>query len=132
MDFKIRINSASVDATEDSYEEGELDFANSWSIDSLRNKTFNNVDELVAAVHDAEWVFSADKSDYGYIDGRIDSDATVTDKYEIPTEDEYEAWKRGELMLYNAHLMIYVTMVPAGMDHKMTEDEARSFGLEIY
>lgn len=132
MQYRIRIDYANVEVDEDSYEEGELDYVNSWSIDSLKGKTFDNVDELVQAINRAEWVFSADKSDYVYIDGRIDTDAAVNVDNVEPSKDEYEAWKRGELMLYNAHLMVGVTMVPAGMDHEMTPEEAESFGLEVY
>lgn len=131
MQYKIRVDYATVEVSEDSYNEGELDYVNSWTIDSLVGKTFNNVDELIKAINNAEWVFSDNKSDYVYIDSRIDTDATVNVDNEEPSEYEYEAWKRGELMLYNAHLMVGVTMVPTGLEHDMTEEEAESFGLDI-
>lgn len=132
MDYIIRVDYAHVEVDEDSYEEGELGYVNSWSIDSLKGKTFDNVDELVQAINNAEWVFSADKSEYAYIDGRIGTDATVNENNEEPDEEEYAAWKSGELMLYTAHLMVGVTMIPTGMDHEMTPEEAEAFGLEVY
>lgn len=131
MQYKIRVDYATVEVTEDSYSDGELDYVNSWSIDSLKGKTFDNADELIKAINDAEWIFSDNKSDYVYIDSRIDTDATVNVDNEKPSDYEYEAWTHDELMLYNAHLMVGVTMVPSGLEHDMTEEEAESFGLAI-
>lgn len=132
MQYKIRVDYADVDVHEDSWEEGELDYVNSWDLNhELANKTFNTVDELIKAVADTSFCFSDDKGYYAYIDGHIDTDATVNADNEEPSNEEYEAWKRGEIMLYNAYLRIGVTMVPTGMEHKMTEEEAESFGLQI-
>lgn len=132
MQYKIRVDYAEVDVYVDSWDEGELDYVNSWDLNhELANKTFNNVDDLVKAVAKVSFCFSDDKGDYGYVDGNIDTDATVNNDNEEPSGEEYEAWKRGDIILYNAHLRIGVTMVPVGMDHKMTEEEAESFGLYL-
>lgn len=134
MDYKIRIDYTDIEVAEDSWTEGELEYVNSWDLNyELKNKTFNTIDELVQAVADASYCFSNDKANYYFFDtGRIDTDATVNADNEEPSVDELAAWKRDEIMLYNAHLRIGVTMVPIGMDHKMTEEEAKSFGLPIY
>ena len=133
MQYKIRVDYAEVDVHENSWEEGELDYVNSWDLNyELEDKTFDTVDELIKTVSDVTFCFPNDKNYYCYIDGRIDGDVTVNEDNEEPSNEELEAWKRGELMLYNAHLRIGVTMVPTGMEHKMTEEEAENFGLQIY
>jgi len=133
MDFKIRVDYADVEVYEDSWDEGELDYVNSWDLNhELKHKTFNTVDELVEAVAKVSYCFSNNKSDYVYIDGRISTDATVNENNEEPDKEEYAAWKSGELMLYVARLTLKVTMIPAGMDHEMTKEEAERFGLEVY
>lgn len=132
MEYKIRVDYAGVEVYEDTYNEGEGDYVNYWEVD-VAGRTFNNVDELVAAVNKASYgVFSADKGDYVYIDGRIDTDAEVDVDNDTPSDEQYEEWKAGEIMLYVARLAIGVTMVPDGYDHEMTEEEAESFGLPVY
>lgn len=132
MEYKLYIDYASVEVYEDTYEDGEGQYVNSWDISEIVGDTYDDVDALITAINKASGVFSTDKSDYYYIDGRIDTAAEVNvDNYE-PTEDEYALWKRGELMLYAAHLSVGVTMVPTGFEHEMTEEEAEAFGLEVY
>lgn len=133
MEYVIRIDYADVEVYEDSYEDGEGEYVNSWSIDGLKGKTFSNVDELTAAINEASYdVFSANKSDYVYIDGRIDSDAEVDVDNYVPSEEQYAEWKAGEIMLYVARLSVGVSMIPVGYDHEMTPEEAAAFGLEVY
>lgn len=131
MGYRIRIKYAEVEVCEDSYEEGELNYVNSWDIDSLKHQEFDDINSLIEAIADASYIFTADKGDYVYIDGRIDTDATVNSDNELPSDEEYAAWRRGELMLYNAHLMVGLEMVPNGYTHDMTEEEAEAFGLYL-
>ena len=132
MEYVIRVDYAGVEVYEDSYGEGEGDYVNHWDIDTLKGKIFNNVDELVAAINEASYdVFSANKGDYVYFDGRIETDAEVDVDNDVPSEDQYAEWKAGDLMLYVARLTIKVTMVPTGYDHEMTYEEAEAFGLEV-
>lgn len=129
MEYLIKIKYAEVEIDEDSWEEGELDYVTRYSIDSLEGQEFEDIDSLIKAIADESFIFTADKDDYVYIDGRIDTDATVNADTELPSEEEYEAWKQGKLMLYTAHLFCGLEMVPKGYKHDMTEEEAESFGL---
>lgn len=132
MQFKIRVDYAEVEVYEDSYEEGEGAYVNSWDIDALKGMTFDTAEDLVKAIAKNSWVFSEDLADYVYIDGRIDTDATVDVNNETPSDADFVAWRKGELMLYNAHLLCGVTMVPTGTEHEMTPEEAEAFGLSVY
>lgn len=130
MDYMLKVEDADVEIVVDDYERGELDFVNRFSM-SITGNAYYTIEELLDAINTEMSVFTTNKEYYNYIDGRIDTDATVNDKYEEPTEEEYEMWKRGELTLYNAHLCCAITMVPAGLDHELTEEEAAAFGIFI-
>lgn len=132
MEYNIRIKYAEVEVAEDSYEQGELGYVNSWDIPHLKGREFDTIESLIQAIADETYIFSDDKQDYIYIDGRIDTDATVNDLNERPSDAEYEDWKRGEIKLYNAHLLCGLEMVPKGYTHDMTDEEAEEFGLEVY
>ena len=128
MDFKFKVKYADVDIVVDDYEEGELDSVNRFSL-GIDGEVYNTIDDLLIAINYAMDVFTTNPSDYYYIDGRIDTDATVNKAYEEPTDEEYEMWKRGELELYNAHLCCAIRMVPTGGEHDLTEEEAAAEGI---
>lgn len=128
MDFKFKVKYADVETAVDDYEEGELDSVDRFSL-GIDGEVYNTIDDLLIAINYAMDVFTTNPSDYCYIDGRIDTDATVNENNEEPSEEEYEMWKRGELTLYNAHLFCAITMVPTGLEHSLTEEEAAAEGI---
>ncbi len=117
---------AIVDVYEDSYNEGEGDYVNGWDFD-IRG-SFDTIQQLVTKL--AEYGFSDNPNDYVYLDGTLQSDAFQDADGIEPSNSDIEAWKRGEITLYNAHLVL-----PLGVGsaiHQMTEDEAEAFGIPIY
>jgi hypothetical protein len=69
-------------------------------------------------------------------DSTIQTDATVSysDQYGIeePSEKQWVQFRKGQINLANAHLWVRVEMVPVGLTHPMTEEEAEAFGIPIY
>lgn len=117
-----------VDVLVDSYEQGEGEQVNSWTFQVADG--FQSAQELINDIADSSGIFSDDINDYVVLDSSLQTDATVNAENEIPTEEELEAWKRGELELYVAHL--WVRLQVGSKTHDMTEDEAEAFGLSVY
>lgn len=134
------INYADVEVCEDTYDGGEGDYVNRWSVPGLRGKEYDSLQELVSAIHDADDIFSDSLVDYQYIDGRIDTDAEVdVDNYE-PSEADYQMWRNGDLMLYVAHLCVGVTVneyryINGELDdevtRELTEEDVEDTGMDI-
>ena len=128
-DMKIIVKSkAFVDITVDDYEQGALDMVNSWDFD-VRGE-YDTIQELIDRIANESYIFSDNIADYYYMDGRIGTSAMVDADNSVPTEDQYEAWKRGEETLYIADL--YLPLEVGGGSHEMTEEEAEAFGLALY
>ena len=128
-DMKIIVKSeAFVDITVDDYEQGALNMVNSWDFD-VRGE-YDTLQELIDRIADESYVFSNNIADYYYMDGRIGTSAMVDADNSVPTDDQYEAWKRGEETLYIADL--YLPLEVGGGSHEMTEEEAEAFGLALY
>ena len=124
--MQIIVNSkAYVDVYEDDYEQGEGAHVNTWEAD-VRG-TYRSIQDLVNAI--SQYGFSDNVSDYGYIDGRIFTDAMVDVDNDEPSAAQIEAWKRGEEQLYAARFDVTVNV---GDVHPMTEEEAESLGIGIY
>lgn len=119
---------AFVDITEDDYEQGAVGpYVNSWDFD-VRGE-YNSADELIKAIANNSYVFSDKLEDYYFMDGSLRTSAEVDVDNEIPSEGQYEAWKRGEEQLYIADMYLAIEV---GSVHEMTDDEAEAFGLQIY
>ena len=120
---------AYVDIYEDSYEQGELGYVQTW--DFPIGTEFDSAEELIKNIASSASIFSDDIRNYLVSeDGMLYSDAMVNVDNEEPDEAEMEAWRRGELTLYNAHLGIALK-VGSGV-HEMTYDEAEAFGFDTY
>lgn len=117
-----------VDVMVDSYEQGEGEQVNSWTFQVADG--FRTAQELIDDIAESSGIFSNDINDYVVLDSSLQTDATVNAENDIPTEEELEAWKRGELELYVAHL--WVGLQVGSKTHDMTEDEAEAFGLSVY
>lgn len=117
-----------VDVAVDSYEQGEGKQVNSWTFTIA--DSFRTAQDLIDDIAESSFIFSNDINDYVFLDGSLQTDATVNADNDIPTQEELEAWKRGELELYVAHL--WVRLDVGASTHMMTEDEAEAFGLSVY
>lgn len=50
-DYKILVKWCSADVYEDSYEEGELDYVNTWDMREYVGKTYDSIEDLIKALH---------------------------------------------------------------------------------
>ena len=119
---------AYVEVYEDSYEQGEGEFSEDW--DFTIDTSFDNAQELIDDISDSVGIFTKNLSDYVFLDGSLQTDATVNEYNELPTDEELEAWTRGEIKLYVAHL--WVDLEVGSGSHEMTDDEAEAFGFSLY
>ena len=125
----IIANGGDVEIHEDSYEQGELEYVNSWNIEI--NGYFDTVEEFIAALSkELYWHLDPAACDFG--EGVFRAYLTVNAENEEPSEYEYEQWKKGELMLYTADIFVPLECGPRPEKHDMTDDEARSFGFEVW
>lgn len=118
-----------VDVMVDNYEQGEGEQVNSWDF-SVSSEPYNSAQELIDDIARHSGIFSNNIADYVVLDGSLQTDAEVTVDNEIPTDADYEAWKRGELELFVAHL--WVNLQVGAETHDITDDEAEGFGLSVY
>lgn len=134
------IDYAEVEVCEDSYDKGEGDYVNSWSIPGLSGKEYDSLQELVSAIHEADYVFSNNIENYTYIDHRIDTDAEVDVDNCEPSEADYQMWRNGDLMLYVAHLCVGVTVneyryinckLDEEITRELTEEDVEDTGMNI-
>ena len=114
-----------VDVYEDSYESGQGDQVNSWDFD-VRGE-YDTFEELVAAIDEVLY-FGLTADDYVFIDGSIQSSASVDADNYPANDNDFELFKRGELALYIADVYLAVNV---GDTHVMTEDDASSFGIDL-
>lgn len=123
----IIVNSkAYVDITEDNYENGaDMNIINQWDFD-VRGE-YSSIEQLIEAIADRSYVFSNNINDYSFGDGALHTSAMVNADNEVPSEYEYEAWKRGEESLYIADMYLYLGV---GSVHDMTNEEAQAFGIK--
>lgn len=127
-DMKIIVKSKGyVDVTLDDYENGALDQVNSWDFD-VRG-TYSTAQELIDAIANATYVFSNKIDDYYFMDGSIRTSAEVDADNDVPSDAQYEAWKRGEENLFIADL--YLSIEVGSESHEMTDEEAESFGFNV-
>ena len=128
----LKVQFAEVEVYQDVYDQGEKDYVNSWSIDEIKGMTFKTAADLVQAINYYSGIFSDKIEDYVYIDGRIDTDAFVNEDNDEPTPAEIQIWRNGELMLYNAHLLVGLCLVPENYEEDFTEERAEEYGFSIY
>lgn len=113
-----------VDVYEDSYEEGELDYANGWDFD-IRG-SYDSLQDIINAVYKETYIFSKDLKYWEYDeDLGLYTDATVNVENGEPSSSEMKAFKNGEINLYNAHVQFRVEIVSE--PHIMTYTEFETF-----
>lgn len=125
---KILVRSeAYVDITEDNYEHGaSTSISNQWDFD-VRGE-YDSMQALIDDIHSVSYqVFSDNIDDYSFGDGALRTSAMVNAENDVPTDEEYEAFKRGEITLYIADMWLPLEV---GSVHDMTDDEAESFGIK--
>ena len=123
---------AHIELCEDSYEKGELGFFTEYdvSIDGEYKSAEALINDIVTNTYG---IYTKDIHDYICDTEQhcLQSDALVTEDSELPTDEEIDMWKRGEIKLYNAHLWVGGMRV-AIAPHDITTDEAESFGFDCY
>lgn len=125
--MRYRIDYAEVTIHIDDYEHGELDYIQTFDLPITG--TYDTMEDVLQAIKDTYMGFTDDINDYCYICGRIDTDSLVDVNNCEATESEIELWKRGELTLYNAHLMCGMSVILG--EHELSENEAEELGFEI-
>ena len=113
-----------VECYEDSYEEGELGYANSWDFD-VRGE-YDSADQLIKAIVRATGLFDFKVEDFAVTDGYLQSSDLVDENSYVADKRDNELWKKGEKTLYSANLSLKLECVSDL--HTMTEDEAEEFG----
>lgn len=140
-----KIASLSTDVHEDSYEQGELDYVNSWTghdvLGTAMFKEFNSIGDILKMLNDKYLYIYKDANNiknWGIFDDpdlkdeiRFDCDSLVDVDNNIADESDIESWKKGETKLFNAHSVLYVKAeyVEYASANELTE-EAKKLGLE--
>jgi hypothetical protein len=129
-DEVYELESAYVEIYEDSYEEGEGDFANSYDfLKEFRIKTkFSSISDLIAMLGDQGFGYST--KDYSYYNGTI-SGSLLGDNDNYPVKEnskEFKLWKEGNLTLYVQHLTCVIKITRSVY---LLEDEAKDLGFDI-
>ena len=114
-----------VDVFKDSYENGQGSYVSSWEFD-VRGE-YDTFEELVSAIDNVLY-FGLTSNDYVFVNGSIESTASVDANHYPADDNDFELFKRGELDLYIADVYLAVNV---GDTHVMTYDEAASFGINL-
>ena len=111
--IKYKVKRAIVEVCEDSYTEGEGEFCNEWHESLLEGNEYDTIEDLFKGIEEETYLFSSNPADYVYMEdeGRIDTDATVTADNDKPSGADFQMWRNGDIMLYNAHLMCWVEVI---------------------
>ena len=130
------LKSCSVDVHEDSYEDGEGAFVNSWDLNEYAGLRFNSLQEVIDLIAN-RGIYSKDYTkpenwlafEYDAKEGtlRLDTDVLVDADIHTADDNDIERWKKGELKLYNAHYFVYVrcdytAVVPKDAIERETKD----------
>lgn len=112
MTHRIHLVSLSSEIYEDSYEHGEGDFTGCGIHGMAIGKTFASLEDAAQWLKEHFGLFSS-LTEYHIEDGYIQTSITVADHSNAqnggwfePTEKEYEAWRKGELMLYSENFTV--------------------------
>ena len=116
-----------VECYEDSYEEGELGYANSWDFD-VRGE-YDSAEDLIKAIVKATYLFDFDVEEFGFTDGAIQTSDLVDEESIKADKHDIELWKKGEKTLYSATMWLPLECVSD--KHEMTDDEAEQFGFSF-
>lgn len=114
----IKVKYAVVDVHEDSYEDGEGKYVQSYDVDGVNGRTFDSIKSLISAIDrmmclpgpdkDKSKLFSLMEEDDGSV--RLVTDVMQNDDGEYPSSIEIEDWKTGDLTLYSAFVDVKVEM----------------------
>jgi hypothetical protein len=125
---KLRVKFVVVDVHKDSYEEGETDYVNGYSMNEYKGFTLspsNILDFLENKLY-----LSGNANDYIVMDDTIRYDRLVDEDSNELSEYEMELWKEGKLEAYNEHWTISFDAIS---ERPITEEELSQFtGIQIY
>lgn len=112
------VKSYTCETVEDDYEKGEVGgncaywSGNDFKSHDMKFKTVK--DALEQILHEQcfdeklSWLDFFNESGYEADIGRFDCDATVDAENIEASSSQIEAWKKGELKLYNCHIVAYI------------------------
>jgi len=114
---KIFVSSAIATIHEDSYEEGEGKYSNEFVMD-IKGKTFSSYKDFIKSLCD-EFYYengSSTYEDFLEIDDQNNevlfyTDFTLNSENVMPSENEFESWKKGNLTLYSARCYFDLKLV---------------------
>lgn len=130
------LKSCNVEVHEDSYEDGEGAFVNSWDLNEYAGMRFNSLQEVIDLIAN-RGIYNKDYTkpenwmafEYDDKDGtlRLDTDVLVDADTHPADDSDIEKWKKGEVELYNAHYYVYVrceytAVVPKDAIERETKD----------
>lgn len=130
------LKSCNVEVHEDSYEDGEGAFVNSWDLNEYAGMRFNSLQEVIDLIAN-RGIYNKDYTkpenwmafEYDDKDGtlRLDTDVLVDVNTHPADDSDIEKWKKGEVELYNAHYYVYVrceytAVVPKDAIERETEE----------
>ena len=125
---KLRVKFVVVDVHKDSYEEGETDYVNGYSMNEYKGFTLspsNILDFLENKLY-----LSGNANDYIVMDDTIRYDRLVDADSSPLSESELELWREGKLEAYNEHWTISFDAIS---ERPITEEELSKFtGIQIY
>lgn len=140
-----RIESLSTDVHEDDYEQGELDYVNSWSgPDVLRSAMYREFESIadILKLLNSKYLYiykgADDIKNWAIFDDpdlkdeiRFDCDTMVDVDNNVADESDLKAWEKGKKKLFNAHSVLYVKgeYIEHASADELTE-EAKKLGLE--
>lgn len=128
--YNFIVTSAYLTASEDSYENGELDSIYEYSVKELKGtySSFAALKEAISKITE----FSAGQHAIGFFeDGRIDVQSGLLDFDGVPaSQREIKDWKNGNARLATAYMTMHVDVV--SNKHPITEEEAEELGIELW
>ena len=127
---KIYANCYNVEVYETNYETGEGEYIDDWQ-EPLNSNDYNDLQELVNELHRISSVFPKDLSNYFFSEGFLCADIITNNDYRKPTKAELEYFKNNEINLCVLHVYIRLDVEVMKL-HKMTEEEAKQYGVKVY
>lgn len=118
-----------VDTEVDDYEKGCTgEYGASWDFDA--RGIYESLDELMNAVRKATYLDMNDGA-FSFYDGSLRFSVTVNVDNCLASENEIEAWRKGNEKLWVADGWVPLCVINES-PHEMTDGEAEALGLELW
>lgn len=129
--FMWSIDGGELETAEDDYNEGIIGETYYSSVSNIKGR-FYLLSETVKFISDRLYFRSISNVDaWVYLDGTLQSDVLVDENNMEANESEIERWKKGDMVLYNCHVVFPISIVRYE-EREPTEEEVSAEGVEIY